>query len=113
MEQILDRDVEDHRECDQQPRQQRDNRAELKTKLQELKEKLSKEGELGRKKITQYTRYGTVVLSIIQSLGISFFLERTTAPGGAPLGRERSRPGRCPPARARACRCRAHGAARR
>ena len=48
-------------------------------------EKLSKEGELGRRKITQYTRYGTVVLSIIQSLGISFFLERTTAPGGAPL----------------------------
>jgi preprotein translocase subunit SecY len=37
-------------------------------------EKLSKEGELGRRKITQYTRYGTVVLSIIQSLGISFFL---------------------------------------
>ncbi|MBM2827719.1 MAG: preprotein translocase, SecY subunit, partial [Actinobacteria bacterium] len=29
-------------------------------------EKLSKEGELGRRKITQYTRYGTVVLSIIQ-----------------------------------------------
>ncbi len=48
-------------------------------------EKLSKEGELGRRKITQYTRYGTVVLSVIQSLGISFFLERTTAPGGAPL----------------------------
>ncbi len=48
-------------------------------------EKLSKEGELGRKKITQYTRYGTVVLSIIQALGISFFLERATAPGGAPL----------------------------
>ncbi len=48
-------------------------------------EKLSKEGELGRKKITQYTRYGTVVLSIIQSLGISFFLEQTNAPGGAPL----------------------------
>jgi preprotein translocase subunit SecY len=48
-------------------------------------EKLSKEGDLGRKKITQYTRYGTVVLSIIQSLGISFFLEQTSAPGGAPL----------------------------
>jgi preprotein translocase subunit SecY len=46
-------------------------------------EKLSKEGELGRRKITQYTRYGTVVLSVIQSLGISFFLERTQAPGGA------------------------------
>jgi len=48
-------------------------------------EKLSKEGELGRRKITQYTRYGTVVLSVIQAMGISFFLERTTAPGGAPL----------------------------
>ncbi len=48
-------------------------------------EKLSKEGELGRRKITQYTRYGTVVLSVIQSLGISFFLERQSAPGGAPL----------------------------
>ncbi len=48
-------------------------------------EKLSKEGELGRKKITQYTRYGTVILSVIQSLGISFFLERTSAPGGASL----------------------------
>src|SRR5678816_3356472 len=33
-------------------------------------EKLSKEGELGRRKITQYTRYGTVLLSIVQSLGI-------------------------------------------
>jgi len=48
-------------------------------------EKLSKEGELGRKKITQYTRYGTVVLSVIQAMGIAFFLERTTAPGGAAL----------------------------
>ena len=34
-------------------------------------EKLSKEGEMGRKKITQWTRYGTVVISLIQSLGIS------------------------------------------
>jgi preprotein translocase subunit SecY len=48
-------------------------------------EKLSKEGELGRRKITQYTRYGTVVLSVIQSMGISFFLERQSSPGGAPL----------------------------
>jgi len=46
-------------------------------------EKLSKEGDLGRRKITQYTRYGTVLLSIIQGLGISFFLEKTQAPGGA------------------------------
>ncbi|NOZ78186.1 MAG: preprotein translocase subunit SecY [Acidobacteria bacterium] len=58
---------------------------ELLTVVWPYLEKLSKEGELGRRKITQYTRYGTVVLSIIQSLGISFFLERTTAPGGAAL----------------------------
>ncbi len=48
-------------------------------------EKLSKEGELGRKKITQWTRYGTVVISVVQSLGISFFLEKTSAPGGLAL----------------------------
>jgi preprotein translocase subunit SecY len=41
-------------------------------------EKLSKEGELGRRKITQYTRYGTVALSVIQSLGIAVYLERMT-----------------------------------
>ena len=38
-------------------------------------EKLSKEGELGRRKITQYTRYGTVVLATFQALGISIALE--------------------------------------
>ena len=38
-------------------------------------ERLQKEGEEGQKRITQYTRYGTVALSIIQSLGISIFLE--------------------------------------
>ncbi|MBI4827069.1 MAG: preprotein translocase subunit SecY [Nitrospirae bacterium] len=37
--------------------------------------KLAKEGESGRKKITQYTRYGTVVISIIQSLGIAVGIE--------------------------------------
>ncbi len=37
-------------------------------------ERLSKEGDAGRKKITQYTRYGTVVLSLIQGLGISMGL---------------------------------------
>jgi preprotein translocase subunit SecY len=41
-------------------------------------EKLSKEGELGRRKITQYTRYGTVLLSVVQSLGIAVYLERLT-----------------------------------
>ena len=48
-------------------------------------ERLSKEGEVGRRKITQYTRYGTVVLSIIQSLFISIGLEKIQAPGGAPV----------------------------
>ena len=49
-------------------------------------ERLSKEGELGRRKITQYTRYGTILLSVIQSLGIALYLERSTnVPGGLPL----------------------------
>ena len=48
-------------------------------------EQLKKEGEQGRKKITQYTRYGTVVLSIIQGFGISVGLESMSAPGGAPV----------------------------
>ena len=49
-------------------------------------EKLSKEGELGRRKITQYTRYGTIFLSVVQSLGIAIFLERqTNVAGGLPL----------------------------
>ncbi len=39
-------------------------------------ERLSKEGQQGRKKITQYTRYGTVLLSIIQGFGISVGLEQ-------------------------------------
>jgi preprotein translocase subunit SecY len=46
-------------------------------------EKLSKEGELGRRKITQYTRYGTVVLSLVQSFFIAAGLETIQAPGGA------------------------------
>jgi preprotein translocase subunit SecY len=48
-------------------------------------EKLSKEGEMGRRKINQYTRYGTVALSIVQSLGVAFWLKSQSAPGGAPL----------------------------
>lgn len=42
-------------------------------------ERLSKEGEQGRKKITQYTRYGTVLLSVIQGFGISVGLENMGA----------------------------------
>ncbi len=45
-------------------------------------EKLQKEGELGRRKITQYTRYLTVVLSAVQSIGIGLALERPTGGGG-------------------------------
>lgn len=45
-------------------------------------EKLQKEGDEGRKKITQYTRYGTVALAAIQSLGISIFLESLTTANG-------------------------------
>ncbi len=38
-------------------------------------EKMQKEGEIGRRKITQYTRYGTIVLSALQGYGISTYLE--------------------------------------
>ena len=48
-------------------------------------ERLSKEGELGRRKITQYTRYGTIGLCIVQSMAIAIFLERQTNVGGLPL----------------------------
>ena len=46
-------------------------------------EKLSKEGELGRRKITQYTRYGTIVLSVIQGMGIAVGLESVSAGAGS------------------------------
>ncbi len=46
---------------------------------------LKKEGDAGRKKKTQYTRYGTVILSIIQGLGISVGLESMTSPSGVPI----------------------------
>jgi preprotein translocase subunit SecY len=48
-------------------------------------ERLSKEGEQGRKKITQYTRYCTVLISIVQGLGISIGLENMVSPGGAQI----------------------------
>ena len=44
--------------------------------------KLKKEGEQGQKKITQYTRYGTVVLSLIQGSGIAVGLEAMKSPSG-------------------------------
>ena len=46
-------------------------------------ERLSKEGELGRKKITQYTRYGTIGICLVQAFGIAIFLEALKTPAGA------------------------------
>ena len=48
-------------------------------------EKLSKEGEMGRRKITQYTRYGTVILSVVQGAGIALWLWSQTTPSGRNL----------------------------
>ena len=48
-------------------------------------ERLSKEGEAGRRKITQYTRYGTVVLSTIQGFGIAYGMQQMAGPSGAPI----------------------------
>ncbi|SKA76161.1 preprotein translocase subunit SecY [Desulfobaculum bizertense] len=51
----------------------------------ELKRLSKEEGEAGRKKITQYTRYGTVLITIVQGLGIAIGLESMTSPTGAPV----------------------------
>ncbi|HSA94661.1 MAG TPA: preprotein translocase subunit SecY [Acidobacteriota bacterium] len=48
-------------------------------------ERLSKEGELGRKKITQYTRYGTIGICLVQAFGIAIFLQNLKTPAGAPV----------------------------
>jgi preprotein translocase subunit SecY len=48
-------------------------------------EKLSKEGESGRKKLIQISRYGTLVLGIIQSLGLTFMIQAMRAPNGNPV----------------------------
>lgn len=47
-------------------------------------DRLSKEGELGKRKITQYTRYGTIVLALVQGFFIAKGLEQL-APGGTPV----------------------------
>jgi preprotein translocase subunit SecY len=48
---------------------------QLMTVVSPQMEQLKKEGEAGRKKITQYTRYGTVFLALFQGLGIAIALE--------------------------------------
>ena len=57
---------------------------QLLTVVYEPLAKLQKEGELGRKKITMWTRYLTVILSAMQSLGIAITLEKQTS-AGAPF----------------------------
>ena len=56
---------------------------QLLTVVYEPLAKLQKEGELGRKKITQWTRYLTVALSAMQSLGIAITLQKSTSGGAA------------------------------
>jgi len=56
---------------------------ELLTVMVPVLERLKKEGEQGRKKITQYTRYLTVVFSALQAFGISKLLESLQSPSGA------------------------------
>jgi len=50
-----------------------------------LLENLKKEGEQGRRKINQYTRYATVALAVVQGYGISSWLMNSTSPDGHPL----------------------------
>jgi preprotein translocase subunit SecY len=56
---------------------------ELLTAVFPAVERLKKEGELGRRKMNQYTRYGTVFLAMIQSVFIAISLEGMRGPGGA------------------------------
>jgi preprotein translocase subunit SecY len=48
-------------------------------------DRLSKEGELGRKKIIQITRYGTLILGVIQSIGLAIGITSMSPPGGIPI----------------------------
>ena len=51
----------------------------------EIKRMAKEEGQAGRRKITQYTRYLTVAITLIQGLGIATMLEGMTSPEGAPV----------------------------
>ncbi len=48
-------------------------------------ERLKKEGEEGQKRITQYTRYGTVLLSVVQGIGVAVFLESLNQGSSIPI----------------------------
>jgi preprotein translocase subunit SecY len=51
----------------------------------ELERLKKEEGEAGRKKITQYTRYGTVLITLVQGTGIAIGLQQMTSPSGVPV----------------------------
>lgn len=58
---------------------------QLLTVVWEPVQRLSKEGAQGRKVITRWTRYGTVVLSVVQGAGIAFGLQSMRGPAGDPV----------------------------
>lgn len=51
----------------------------------ELKRMAKEEGAAGRKKVTQYTRYGTVLITVVQGFGLAAMLEGMTSPTGVPM----------------------------
>jgi len=51
----------------------------------DLKRMAKEEGAAGRKKITQYTRYLTVLITVVQAFGLSVMLESMTSPAGSPV----------------------------
>ncbi len=58
---------------------------QLLTKVSPKMEQMSKEGAAGRRKITQYTRFGTLVLATFQAFGVAVMLESQIAPGNLPV----------------------------
>ena len=51
----------------------------------DIKRMAKEEGQAGRRKITQYTRYLTVLITLVQGLFISIGLESMTSPDGTPI----------------------------
>ena len=51
----------------------------------DLKRMAKEEGASGRKKVTQYTRYGTVLITIVQGFGLATMLESMSSPAGVPM----------------------------
>lgn len=51
----------------------------------DIKRMAREEGQAGRRKLTQYTRYLTVLITLVQGIGIAVGLENMTSPGGTPV----------------------------